>query len=312
MRLDFNILWVEDHPDRIEEDFIALKCELNAQGFNAVKTVLPSVDSVKSLMSKNPSEDAFDLILVDFDLGDSGGNGGDAAKAIRDQFSHREMVFYTGKPIKELNETAFEKDIQGVYFASRDTLADETFNVIDNMLRKVVDISHTRGIVMAETSDLDHYIDLCLISSFEGQTEDRQKSFHKKIVEKISGSLDKSNKKFTKLSSFDKFSELLDNKYLVTSSDKIRAMSDFLELFTNLSNKKTHIKTMKDYMAFQIDVRNVLAHVKIVSKNGSKVFQGKNYNVDGQRMLEWRNALRDHREKINAVARDLGVIIEGQ
>lgn len=312
MRLDFKILWVEDQPQAIAEDRVYLEAELRDFGFKPIVEPITGFDKVQELLARDPQDDEFDLILVDFDLGHSGGNGGDAARAIRDKFPHREMVFYSGKSPDDLRAVAAEKKIDGVYFAHRPELADDVFSVIENMLRKVVDLSHTRGIIMAETSELDHCLELCLSSSFEDLDIDRQKSFHNKIVEAIRERYKDQQKKLETLAHLEKFSELLGESHIMTSFDKTRAILRFLNSYTQIPDKRIHHAAVSDYQDNFQGVRNVLAHGMVTTKDGHKVFKGQNDELNEERMREWRISLMDHRDQIKAVATALNVSFEDE
>ncbi len=160
MQLEFTILWVEDQPEDVIGFPVTLERRLRDLGFTLNLINAKNVGELRQTVDERIEDDDVDLILVDFDLGENGENGGDATVEIRERFRHREIVFYSGKSPGELRRVAFEKNIDGVYFGHRPRLADDVVSVIENILRKVVDISHMRGIVMAETSEIDYLMEL--------------------------------------------------------------------------------------------------------------------------------------------------------
>jgi hypothetical protein len=69
MRLDFNVLWVDDQPDRIKAQIEAIERRMEAQGFLFKPTLCRSIDEVQQSVSNYIFTDEIDLILVDWDLG---------------------------------------------------------------------------------------------------------------------------------------------------------------------------------------------------------------------------------------------------
>lgn len=312
MNLDFKILWVEDQPELINDYSEYLELELKRLGFKAIFITATGYDKVLELMDSQPKDDDYDLILVDFDLGDSGGQGDDAARKIRDKFPHREMVFYSGHSPEKLRTAAADKKIDGVYFAHRPDLVDDVFSVIENMLRKVVDLSHTRGIIMAETSEIDHCIEQCLNSSFERLTDDRKKAFHNNIVEIIHERYREQQGKLDKLTDHKKFPELLASNHIMTSFDKTRAMLRFLNSYTQIPNKKTHYNTVKDYQEKFQPIRNSLAHGTVTKRDGNKILKFLEEEINEETMRKWRVELMGYREQIKAIANEFDVVFESE
>ena len=312
MRLDFRILWVEDQPAAVAEDRTALEADLLEFGFEPIVVPISGFSDLQDLMNSNPEDDEFDLILVDYDLGASGGKGDDAARAIRDHFPHREMVFYSGKSPEELRDKAAKKKIDGVYFAHRTELADDVFSVIENMLRKVVDISHMRGIVMAETSELDYCIELCLSSAFENLDETQRKTIHDKAVKVVRERYKLQLEQLDALDHPDKFTELLGRSLLMTSRDKTRALLRFLKAATHLQDQKEHRTAVVEYQDNFHDVRNDLAHGMVIKKDGRKIFKGRNIELTEETMREWRINLMTHRDQIKLIASVLNVNFEDE
>ncbi len=312
MNLDFKILWVEDQPDAIVEDSVYLESEIRDLGFEPIIIAATGYDKVSELMNNQPKDDDYDLILVDYDLGASGGKGDDAARQIRDKFPHREMVFYSGQSPDDLRTAAANKQIDGVYFAHRPSLADDVFSVIENMLRKVIDLSHTRGIIMAETSELDHCIEQCLDFSFEELTDDRKKAFHDRIVEVIRMRYEEQQKNLESLTNHEKFAELLGSSHLMTSLDKTRAMLRNLKSYTQMPNKTAHHDTVENYQNNFHNIRNLLAHGTVTKKDGHKIFKGQGEELNEEVMRNWRINLMGYRQQIKAVANDFGIIFEDE
>ena len=311
MKLDFKILWVEDNPDVVVEDEKALRELLHYHGFEAIFKQINGYNEVHSLMQGfTDGVDDFDLILVDLDLGESGGDGGNAAKEIREHFRHREMVFYTGNSNDKLKEAAIENDIQGVYYAQRSELSEEAGAVIENMLRKIVDLSHMRGIVMAETSELDHYLECSLENAYRNLREARIKGFHDYAVKKVKDRLKSDLKKLDEFTEPGMFVKLLKNNRLMTSHDKLLTLMRYFKSETNHEEKEKYYAAIKEYKEDFPSLRNTLAHGVVVRDGEHQVFRGRGVKITEDKMREWRVKLMDHRDNIKLAATALGVDID--
>ena len=51
MRLDFNVLWVDDQPDRVGAQITAITKLMQEEGFHFVPTLCQSIDEVKKAIA---------------------------------------------------------------------------------------------------------------------------------------------------------------------------------------------------------------------------------------------------------------------
>ncbi len=309
MKLDFNILWIEDQPADVRQSVRTLRRLLRDLGFVLDVQWINGFDQVTDTLKIGIGNDV-DLILVDYDLGNSGGNGGDAALAIRDVFKHREMVFYSGKSPADLRKVALENRIDGVYFAHRPTFTDDVFGVIKNMLRKIVDLSHMRGIIMAETSELDYLLELSLQSAFDRLDEKGKAELHAKAIQLIRDRAEKHMKTVASHESPETFPSLLGQSLLMTNDDKLRALIRHLKSATDIEGHARHRQAAIEYKDNFQSTRNIMAHGYVIATNGRKVFKGRDREIDEEQMRIWRQELIEHKEKFTAVAAALGANLD--
>jgi hypothetical protein len=162
MRLDFNVLWVEDQPDGVEDQIKALKRTMAEEGFELQATLCTNVDEVNARLSDNLFKDEVDLILVDWDLG-RGVEGQTVITRVREDIYYKDIVFYSAvTDIKHLKGASFKEGHEGVYFVRRRELVDEVTSLFHSLIKKVLDLDHVRGIVMGATSDIDQIARECL------------------------------------------------------------------------------------------------------------------------------------------------------
>jgi hypothetical protein len=94
LRLDFNVLWVDDQPNRVESQIKRITKQMEDEGFQFNSTLCKSIEDVRKLIAGNVFTDEIDLILVDWDLG-SGVQGQDAIATIRETVPYKDVVFYS-------------------------------------------------------------------------------------------------------------------------------------------------------------------------------------------------------------------------
>jgi hypothetical protein len=69
MRLDFNVLWVEDQPAHVDAQIERISQLMQQEGFHFKPTLCRSIDEVQRAISTDVFTDEVDLVLVDWDLG---------------------------------------------------------------------------------------------------------------------------------------------------------------------------------------------------------------------------------------------------
>lgn len=263
MRLDFNVLWVDDQPGRIDAQIRRIKKQMEAEGFEFKPTLSQSIDDVRKLIGESVFADEIDLILVDWDLGRQL-QGQDVIAAIRDAVPYKDVVFYSAqKPANELRQLAFEKEVEGIYCASREELVDEVLGVFDSLVKKVLDLDHTRGIVMAATSDIDYMVNECLVAIHGQLDENGRAAMLKKTLGYIEKRMKKLNETAAELKGATSLSQLFEAHMMLTSNDRLRVLARALEGETLEPHKKFR-PSVVDYQQKVLPKRNVLGHVVLV------------------------------------------------
>lgn len=165
MRMDFNILWVENQQDLVEAQKDRLERLVRKEGFRLRVEFVKSVDEAVANLSEDVYTDHVDLVLMDYDLG-AGKTGAEGLVEVRHLIPYRDVIFYSSQA-NELLKMVLQKGVEGVFCSTRDELPDRCFGVFEALIKKVVDIDHSRGIVMGTTSDIDHFVMDALIASFD-------------------------------------------------------------------------------------------------------------------------------------------------
>lgn len=298
MRLDFNILWVEDNQDRVLSQKEAVERAIRREGFRLRVEFADSVDAATAFLSADIYGDHIDLILMDFDLG-PGKKGDEGLSAVRDIFPYKDIVFYSGMSTAELISKASAQNVQGIFVANRDALPDVVEGVFENLVKKVLDIDHSRGIVMGATSDIDKVIFEGLSKVFDG-CNDEQKNL---AIEAIQKRLDEKREAFEKsaeaIKAVKHVTELINHHGVYTSDDRFRLLQ---KLMRQLAIHETHDSHFDGYRTNVMPRRNDLAHLRVERSGFSrKFFDRKGIELTAADMRSLRVALLEFQEILDEV-----------
>lgn len=83
MRLDFNILWVEDQPNQVNSQRESIERRMRSEGFKLQTEFASSVEEAERHLSESIFRDHVDLVLMDFELAGEA-NGGEGLEVVRE------------------------------------------------------------------------------------------------------------------------------------------------------------------------------------------------------------------------------------
>ncbi|CAA6813544.1 MAG: Unknown protein [uncultured Campylobacterales bacterium] len=293
MRLKYNILWFDDDTDWIESVEDDIQEFLLENGFILNFDNHKNAQKLDTLITdmKNNTKDV-DIILMDYKLLNHD-KGDILIKKIRQQEVLTEILFYSQDAA--VRNKFKEECIEGIYFSNRSDFLDRLFQIIPHTIKKVLDLTNMRGLVMAETSTLDLLLNDVLINMFSvldkhdscRRQEIIDKVFHKRLKhahsikeiehEKIKrkGKDDLEFKVNTKNKEeyISDISLLLEN---IESSDRFQAVNKLYKII----NKKVEVDSskfdiFKKYDDEIIKIRNILAHVHEEVIDGKTVLKSK-------------------------------------
>lgn len=300
MRLDFNVLWVDDQPDRIQAQITRIAHHMKEQGFNFNPTLCKSMEQVEERLAADVFVDEVDLILVDWDLGEDV-KGQDVIATIREKIQYKDVVFYSAQTQPdELRRLATQSSVEGVYCAARDGLVEEVVGVFDSLVKKVLDLDHTRGIVMGATSDIDHMVNECLTLIHAGLSDENKKKMLADAIKHIGERIKDLSERAAKLENAKDMVEVFEAHILFTSYDRLRFLSRALKDgdFANDGARAA----VNDYMQRVVPDRNMLGHVVLVPEGRPQAVvdaAGKHVSID--QMRELRRLILDLRAEFRGL-----------
>jgi hypothetical protein len=224
---------------------------------------------------------------VDWDLGGAV-QGQDVIATTRDVVPYKDVVFYSAmKPADELRRLASDRQLEGIYCATREDLVEEVVGVFDSLVKKVLDLDHTRGIVMGATSDIDQMVTECLMAIHNKLDETGQQTMLEAAVERIDERILDLTKRADALKASTTMAALFEAHVIFTANDRLRILSRMLkrEAF------KDHIAARQAVTAYMTNVvpeRNGLGHLVYVPEGKPRAvttIQGREISLDETREL---------------------------
>lgn len=267
MRLDFNLLWVEDQPNEVKSTIVRLEKKFGAEGFLLKPSFCKSVDDLEQFVANDVFVDEVDLILVDWELG-GGSYGEEAIEAIRARIAYKDIIFYSGRTDTQ-NLRDLTKDVQGIFITNRDELVAEVFGVFQSLVKKALDLDHIRGIVMGATSDIEQTVRECLSLAHEVADGEGRSSIAVDVFEILDAKMPSLEKRITALKESGKVPDVLAEHLTFTAQDGARVLSRILEMEQFKPQKEFRV-SVTTYMQTVTKTRNILGH-KVLSPEGKPI-----------------------------------------
>lgn len=246
MDLKYDILQFEDDSGYIISIKKLLEDYLDDLGFKLQLHVEEDGDKLNKLIEN----DDWDLILMDYNL-KSNTKGDELINRIRNNELYTEIIFYSEDSTFE--DEIRSKLIEGVYFVrGRDKLVEKVMKIINLTLKKSQDVNNMRGLVIAETIDIEAKMEGLILTYF-GLDEEKNNVF-KKILDPAFDAISTKKK-------FDLINKIC--KERIVSLNKMSEGSPNNKL-SDIRNLYEEFKKIEDEI---INTRNILAHVKESKEN---------------------------------------------
>ncbi len=304
MKLQFRLLVIDDNPGSVSQAIEALRDHLYENGFDLATEEPPNV-AVPTIgdLSRNRGKD-FDLVAVDYLLGQDHFDGGDVASTIRRELQYTDMVFYSSNASLDLLGRLAKSKVQGVFVATREELGEALIGLAGTVIGKAVDLNHMRGIAMAEVAEMDLMMEDTLAYAFLSAKMALDETAQR-TANRVRHYMTESSERVDKLVDEQGIVGLIRDARLFSSAHKYRT----LKRVCNTMSPKPHMGMLGAYESEVIGKRNLLAHAKEVDDDGTTTLQssrhGSTVMIDDQWMAEFRRTLRDQRSALEVVCGEI-------
>lgn len=303
MRLLFRILWIDDQPEQVDAHIFNIEPGILEEGFRLDVVKVTSLEQALGYISTTGIIlDNIDLVLIDYHL-DGDADGDVVAREIRKRVPFKDIVFYSSDALAELQRTIFEQNVEGVYCAHREELNSKIRGLFRDIIRKVVDLEHTRGIVMGATTDYEQFVTEA-ISSLDGKISDEHReellSMADEILAKAVNDVEEVRRKLGQGKSF----AALMKHFQFSAAYRI----DLAVRMLKLHFKDEHLDlgvALAKYREETMPKRNVLGHKRIHVKGTMSELRGGEKPFTPEELVMLRKELVeyiDHFERLAAIA----------
>ena len=306
MKLAFQLLVVDDQPDVAESAIGFLEDHLQDKGFDLRRTLPPdlSAEALQDFVRSQGQGRPYDLVMVDFDLQQPHDTGAVVAARLRGALQYTDMIFYSSIPEADLHQLLADQKVQGVFVANRPELASALVGLADTIIGKVVDITHMRGLAMAEVADMDVVMEQAIKNAFashllpSGVVNNTVKALRRSLNDMLGNiPMDLDAHGLSSLVSDGSF----------TSDHKYRSIR---RIAKKLSDRPLRdLQTLSSFQNEVLKKRNILAHAKeqAVDQDGNAILRSFGENgsivIDDDWMTRFRASLRKHRIALDNVCR---------
>ncbi len=188
MKINYKVLWVEDHFDSVQYAIDGIVDRLKNYGFKfkVDKKTSLSEDDLGKLSDKLSQYNPYDMIIFDYDLGEQTKKGNEIARELRKSI-FTDMIFYSGKAPLDLRKTLFDSQVEGVFTVNRTDFVDEAWPIIEDQIKRICDINNMRGVILDVMSKIDLKMRELYKNKFVGLLDKEKESQVKKIQKKLEG-----------------------------------------------------------------------------------------------------------------------------
>lgn len=260
MKLHYRILWIDDQI----EDYIDMGIKSEFEVYLDNKGFIPLVETFENGEKAEESIKSvnYDLILSDYNIEGGNEQGDVLIQKIRDGGVFTEVLFYSAQSNFEEIAKSLYQDRVSFYSLINDEgmreFRERTYRLINLTVAKLLELNNVRGLVMAETSELDNTV-VDILSSFFSAESKEAASLRDYIIKMIQDSTKSNQAKSAKLDGLE--SALILKERIFDADKKARAIGNLLKL-KNLDSEAAFTDFYSNYKKDVLDTRNDLAHAK--------------------------------------------------
>lgn len=277
MRLEYKILWFEnDKPSFVARQRL-VKRVVEKLGFYFPE---PKME-VDSSNIENLDFKSYDLIIADLNL-DNNEKGSVILDAIRKKEIYTEAVFYSSEGEDYVRNELSKYKIEGAYCANRDVddFIDKVEKVIHTTVKKVQDLNNMRGLIMAETSDIDNSMFEIIATVLEQDSFGIKEGLTAAIFANVRTKVNSKKDYFDKYQSNGRIDKVINDNLMFDTFQKILAIQFIIDSINHditMPHKKD--KFRESYTELK-QKRDLLAHVIEVHEEGKMKLKSGNRELE--------------------------------
>ncbi|MGF7208797.1 CheY-like chemotaxis protein [Skermanella aerolata] len=299
MQLNYRILWFDDQLGNIKPFIDRISGIINRLGFEPQIDFREVVAGTGDPLVNLPSQNEVDLVLMDWKLGGDI-DGAILARRLRQSFCDTDIVFYSSEPAANLRKIIFDQSIDGVFCCNRTNLSDRANGIIQGQLRKILDLNHMRGIVMAATSDLDQGMIECLEVVQQVAYPSDARIYAGDIARQVTASLRRKADEIEKLGTNGRLEKLL-HEPAFNAALRLTVLQKGIEKLSDRLVEPYLLESLDRYHTDVITPRNDFAHRKAELKDGRLALAGRDESFDQAGMIALRLRLLSHSDNLRAL-----------
>jgi CheY-like chemotaxis protein len=301
VQIEYRILWFEDQPTNVKPFEDNMRTDIARLGFEPRIEIRRVLAGGPDPLLNLPAQQEVDLVLVDWKLG-GGQDGAVLARRIRQLFRDTSIVFYSAESPQKLRQLIFDQGIDGVYVCSRERLGDRTMSIVRSQMRKLLDLNHMRGIVMATTSDLDQLIIECLEAVQLVVYPDEAERFANDIATRVAEKLRERASDIEKLAAKGNLQRLL-RQPTFEAALRLALLQEAIGKIADRIEEIHLVEILGRYLDEVVRPRNDFAHRGVTVKEGKLVFEGREEPLDQEGMVALRLRLLEHLANLRSLLR---------
>lgn len=293
MRINYNILWLDDDKDALDNGREEqIKEYLQSKGFN------PNIQHYYNVNDAEKNEEnynRYDLILSDFNLDPSKTKtGAFFINLIRSKNIITEILLYSANSI-DINKIIDDYGyLNRVTICNIRNLDENIIKLIDITIKKTQDISSLRGLIMSETTTIDNSIEKIIL---EISNIDEFKDIVSNCKIDETGIIRENLVKKFKLIDSKKYGQVYKDDMLFSAKPKYDLLCDIInKISENDENLQGIVKRIGNYGEI-IRIRNEFGHCEqIVREDGTECLKVKDIEkeYDEQECIDLRKNIREY------------------
>ncbi|MCI5142819.1 MAG: hypothetical protein D3909_14055 [Candidatus Electrothrix sp. ATG1] len=252
MKINYKVLWIEDHFDSVQPAIDGIGDRLAEYGFKFEVDKINSLshDELDDLSDKLAQYNPYDMIIFDYDLGEEQEKGNEIAGNLRRSI-FTDMIFYSGNAPVELRQALFDSRVEGIFTVSRPDFVDEAWPIIEDQIKRICDINNMRGVILDEMSKVDLKLRELYVKKYEKLSDENQVEQVKNIQKTLNGRI-KSIEKLAKATTTHSMPDMVKSPIKtefniirtrlgkIISNDELFGENGVLKLNQDLRNKFAH------------------------------------------------------------------------